>query len=199
MSATGSNNLTDHGFAGIRWSQTASYGYVPNPALQNVFMAVAMDLGDPQSPYGSVHPRDKQDVGMRLALAGKVVAYGERALYFTGPLVDKATLQQTTNEQGLSVTITYHDLSPSTNSLDDLHSPYGFEIGCLQGNTIKYIEGIATGIQGASVMVKFPDCPTGSTAEMVRYAWRDDPCPFKQCAIYSGGLPSPPFLMKLGR
>ena len=160
-------------------------------------MAVAMDLGDPHSPHGSIHPRDKQDVGMRLALAGRVVAYGERALYYTGPLVDKATLHQTSDQQGLSVTVTYHDLSPSTNSLDDLRSPYGFEIGCSQGNATTYLEGIVKSIQGASVMINFPDCPTGSKAEMVRYAWRDDPCPFKQCAIYSGGLPSPPFMMEL--
>ena len=34
--------------------------------MKDVFMAVAMDLGDPISPFGSVHPRDKQDVGYHL-------------------------------------------------------------------------------------------------------------------------------------
>ena len=93
ISTYGKDNSTNYGFAAIRWSQTASYGYVPNPAMQNVFMAVAMDLGDPGSLL-TVHPRDKQDVGMRLALAGRVIAYGDRAVYYTGPLVQTATLQR---------------------------------------------------------------------------------------------------------
>ncbi len=42
---------TDEGWsvnmARFRWSQTANYGYVPNPALPNVFMAVGHDGGDP--------------------------------------------------------------------------------------------------------------------------------------------------------
>ena len=40
-------------FPDLRWSQTAKYGYAPNPTLQNVFMAVAMDLPDFQSPWGA--------------------------------------------------------------------------------------------------------------------------------------------------
>ena len=199
MAADGKDNSTDKGFAGIRWSQTASYGYVPNPAMKNVFMAVAMDLGDPTSPFGSVHPRDKQDVGMRLAWAGRVIAYGENptSLYYTGPLVDKAAVQQQSNADITSVTVSFRELSFSTKSLDTLKSPYGFEIGCVNGNTTTYIEGTATGVQGANVMIEFPMCASGSTAGMIRYGWRDDPCVFKQCAVYSGGLPSPPFMMDL--
>eukprot|EP00662_Eupelagonemidae_sp_cell21_P027814 gene27814-53396_t len=30
------------------------------------FMAVAIDMGDHKSPYGSVHTRHKQDIGGRL-------------------------------------------------------------------------------------------------------------------------------------
>ncbi len=56
-------------------------------------MAVAMDLGDPTSPYGSVHPRDKQDVGARLVLAGRSVAYGDHSVYYTGPLAKLAKLR----------------------------------------------------------------------------------------------------------
>jgi len=51
----------------MRWHQTADFGYVPNLKMPNTFMAVTMDLGDPKSPYGSEHPRDKQDVAERLA------------------------------------------------------------------------------------------------------------------------------------
>ncbi|XP_071824346.1 sialate O-acetylesterase-like [Apostichopus japonicus] len=34
----------------IRRAQTASYGYVPNPMMEKVFMAVSLDLPDPESP-----------------------------------------------------------------------------------------------------------------------------------------------------
>lgn len=56
-------------------------------------MAVAIDLGDPTSPFGSIHPRDKQDVGARLALAGRAVAYRDSEVYFTGPLATTATMR----------------------------------------------------------------------------------------------------------
>ena len=34
-------------FAGMRWSQTANYGTLPNPAMPNTFLAQAYDLHDP--------------------------------------------------------------------------------------------------------------------------------------------------------
>lgn len=40
------------GFIDIRWTQTYEFGYVPNPGMKNVFMAVAHDLPDFDSPYG---------------------------------------------------------------------------------------------------------------------------------------------------
>ena len=58
-----------------------------------MFMAVAMDLGDPQSPFGSVHPRDKQDVGARLARSGRAVVYKDESVYFQGPLAQSAALR----------------------------------------------------------------------------------------------------------
>ena len=53
--------------------------------MKNVFMAVAMDLGDPESPNGSIHPRDKQDVGARLALSARAVVYTEKIVDYQGP------------------------------------------------------------------------------------------------------------------
>ena len=51
-------------------------------------MAVAMDLGNPSSPYTSIHPTDKSAVGYRLALSGLSLVYGKER-YFTGPIVSK--------------------------------------------------------------------------------------------------------------
>ncbi len=84
--------MSDTGFPDIRWAQTADVGYVPNDRLQNVFMAVAMDLGDPTSPFGSVHPRDKQDVGDRLSRAAMAVVYGDKTVDYLGPIASSAAI-----------------------------------------------------------------------------------------------------------
>ena len=86
LAADGTSNVTVGGFPTIRWAQTANFGFVPNSRMKNVFMAVAIDLGDPTSPYGSVHIRDKQDVGARLVLAGRAIAYGDSTVYYSGPI-----------------------------------------------------------------------------------------------------------------
>ena len=47
-------NFVGNGGVTIRWHLTADYGYTPNPLMENVFMAVAMDTYD--EPNG-IHPR----------------------------------------------------------------------------------------------------------------------------------------------
>ena len=41
----------DHGNSDVRWEQTARYGYNPNPALPNFYLAVTIDLPDLGSIY----------------------------------------------------------------------------------------------------------------------------------------------------
>ncbi|NWZ67513.1 SIAE acetylesterase, partial [Acrocephalus arundinaceus] len=108
-------------FAQIRWHQTADLGVVPNARMPSTFMAVAMDLGDEQSPYGrwvlgwgegvgmqflgaspifllflgSIHPRDKQNVAHRLLLGARAVAYGDKDVVFQGPYPTRAILEVT--------------------------------------------------------------------------------------------------------
>ena len=79
-------------FPSIRWKQTAEFGYVPNFKQPDVFMAIAMDLPDENSPYQCVHPRHKRDIADRLVLGARAVAYGED-IYWTGPIVDVARKQ----------------------------------------------------------------------------------------------------------
>ena len=100
LAPTGNDKHTVGGFPVIRWAQTADYGYVPNTRLRNVFMAVAVDLGDPTSPYGSVHPRDKQDVGLRLAMSARAVVYGENIIDFQGP-IPKTAVARLTNTSAM--------------------------------------------------------------------------------------------------
>ena len=66
-------------------------------------MAVAMDLGNKYSPFGSVHPTNKRDVGKRLSLAGLSVAYGKN-VYYTGPLLSEIKKEKEWASNVLKVT-----------------------------------------------------------------------------------------------
>ena len=47
------------GYAGLRWSQTAGFGYVPNAKMPNVFMATSLDTPRGPPDY-NVHSQYKQ-------------------------------------------------------------------------------------------------------------------------------------------
>ena len=70
------------GFAIIREAQ------VKTLALPNTGMASAVDIGDEKN----IHPTDKSDVGLRLALAAKHVAYGQDLVY-SGPVFEKEQIE----------------------------------------------------------------------------------------------------------
>jgi hypothetical protein len=57
--------------------------------LGNVGFATAIDIGDPQSPFGSVHPRHKQVVGTRLTNAALTQVYN-MALPWESPMYSTA-------------------------------------------------------------------------------------------------------------
>ena len=82
-------------------------------------MAVAMDLGNPYSPFTSAHPTNKDDVGKRLALASLGVAYN-KSEYFTGPLVSEIVIVNFEK----SLKIGFKNVTGSI----EVRSPHGFEV-----------------------------------------------------------------------
>lgn len=76
---------------------TAGGGYVvPNfrnmqatfgVGMERVAMISAADIGDPESPYGDIHPRNKTEVGRRMALAASSILYDE-PLPHSGPWIE---------------------------------------------------------------------------------------------------------------
>ncbi|KAI3354460.1 hypothetical protein L3Q82_018972, partial [Scortum barcoo] len=106
--STSEKTAADDNFPEIRWHQTADIGFVPNPRMKKTFMAVALDLPDATSPYGTIHPRDKQDVAYRLTLGARAVAYREKDVPFQGPFPSKILCAPThvsiTYDQKVSVT-----------------------------------------------------------------------------------------------
>ncbi|XP_059172853.1 sialate O-acetylesterase-like [Physella acuta] len=170
------------GFTDIRWHQTADRGYVPNPDLNNVFMAVAMDLPDFDSPSGAIHPRYKKDIGDRLAISGLAVAYNQGGL-FQGPLPSGSSL----TPAGLVIDYgTTWTLEIRVNS--------GFEVQCSHA---RWVATSITAHTQTTVTVNSANvCNTGEKITGIRYAWSESPCALHKCAVYetSKGLPAPPFV-----
>ncbi|KAM8769607.1 sialate O-acetylesterase [Acanthopagrus schlegelii] len=188
--STYKKDTTDDGFPNIRWHQTADVGFVPNRRMQKTFMAVAMDLPDENSPYGSIHPRDKQDVAFRLTLGARAVAYNEQDVAFLGPF--PKFIQSTL----MYVNIAYDQTVSVTPSKDI------FEICCSRikapcGPKSRWIEAPILQWSNTTVQVSAKVCEPTNEVAAIRYAWRDWPCKFKACPIYSssGILPAPPFIM----
>jgi len=72
--------------------------------------ASAIDLGDIDSPDNNIHPRDKQDVGSRLALVGEDLIYGADVVS-TGPVF---TLAEVVSDSPPTVRVTFDTNSVGT-------------------------------------------------------------------------------------
>ncbi|XP_072248958.1 sialate O-acetylesterase isoform X5 [Leuresthes tenuis] len=181
---------TDDGFAEIRWHQTADVGFVPNPRMKKTFMAVAFDLPDKTSPYGTIHPRDKQDVAYRLTLGARAVAYGEKDVPFLGPFPKQIV------STDVFVIVTYDRAASVTPSKDI------FEIFCSvskhpHGPKSQWVPAAIETWGPTTVLLSATYCQPPDEVTALRYAWKDSPCDFKACPIYSatGILPAPPFIV----
>ncbi len=140
-------------------------------SLANTGMAVTIDIGIP----GNIHPTNKQDVGLRLALAARVVAYGEK-IEDSGPMY-----RQTVRESGaLRV---WFDHTTGGMTAKGGGALKGFEVA---GADRKFVPAEAK-IEGTSVVAW---STTVANPLYVRYAWADNP----DCNLYNGeGLPASPF------
>ncbi|XP_062275577.1 sialate O-acetylesterase [Scomber scombrus] len=187
--STDQKGSADDGYPNVRWHQTADTGFVPNPRMKRTFMAVALDLPDEISPYGTIHPRDKEDVAYRLTLGARAVAYNEPHVPFLGPFPSKITSSQ------MYVNITYDQMVSAT------PSKYIFEICCSEilaprGPKSQWVPAPIMRSNSTTVMLSASFCPSTTEVAALRYAWRDWPCDFKACPIYSANrvLPAPPFI-----
>ncbi len=137
--------------------------------LNNTAMAVTIDIGNPDN----VHPTDKVDVGHRLALAARVLSYGE-TVEDSGPLFRQAT------PEGAMIRV-WFDHAKGLKATGGEVS--GFEVAGADG---KFAPAMAT-IDGSTVVAA---SPTVSEPLYVRYGWANSP----QCNLFNGdGLPASPF------
>jgi len=184
------------GYQGVRWAQTAAYGYAPNPQMPNVFMATAADIGQKSSPAGGPHVQDKEDVGIRLALAYReLFLQGEedQGFFTPGPIADAATWD------GQAVLVKFRNLPP--NGLQtSLPTSLGVEVS---GGDDVWMSATNISIcpDRKTVSVALPTNMT--SVEVVRYLWASNPClPEKgsECplrAAHTYALPALPFVLNV--
>lgn len=152
------------GWSMVREAQRRSLSVI------NTGMAVTIDVGDPSN----IHPRDKQDVGHRLALWARATVYGEK-IEDSGPLFRQA------NREGDHIVVRFD------HAQDGLIAR-GPEIKAFEiaGEDGKFVSAVAS-IKGNCVWVS---ASSVKDPVYVRYGWSGNP----ECNLYNKeGLPASPF------
>ena len=138
--------------------------------LPHTGMAVAIDVGDD----ADIHPKNKQEVGRRLALSAESTVYFQDQEY-SGPIIGGAQA-----EEG-KIRLSFRNAEGMKSS--DGGPIKGFAIAG-EDRVFKWAE---VEIQGDHVLVSSKEVPAPMS---VRYAWADNPA----CnLINAAGLPASPF------
>ena len=154
----------ESGWAGVRDVQRRVAAADPKVGL-----ASAVDIGD----IYDIHPANKQQVGHRLALLARKLAYGETGLVAAGPAPLSAA------RSGGAVVVRLDQ--PAVVQGDA--RPAGFEL-CDASGACRFVDATLTGDQ-VSLTV-----PAGFAPVKVRFAWADSPI----LNLYGAtGLPATPF------
>jgi len=143
-------------------------------SVPNTGMAVTIDIGDGTD----IHPKNKQEVGYRLALAAQAIAYGRDVVY-SGPIYDWMTTE------GDKIRLRFKHVYGGLTAKKIWLTPVliGFEIA---GEDRKYVPA-STSIERETVVVHSDQVPHPVA---VRYAWGMNPA----CNLYNlAGLPASPF------
>ena len=169
------------GWAKIRMAQFKAL------TIPHTGMAVAMDLADVREP-GDIHPKNKRDVGERLALWALAKDYGKKDLVYSGPLYKQMKIEA--NKIRIGFDSVGSGLTVATKKGFDpvVKEPKGkLKHFAIAGEDKKWAWADAV-IDGKTVIVSSPEVPKPVA---VRYAYTmsgDD------CNLYNNeGLPASPF------
>ena len=153
------------GWAELREAQLFTAQTVPNCGL-----AVITDIGE----AGDIHPRNKQDVGKRLALEALAKTYGK-------PIVHQGPLYKNMKIEGNTIRLEFDHVGDGLAQHGDQLA--GFAIAAADG---KFFHAQAK-IDGATIIVSGQGIEQPTT---VRYNWANNP----QATLFNhNGLPASPF------
>ena len=137
----------------------------------NVGLAVIIDIGEEKD----IHPKNKQDVGLRLALAARAIAY-KQDLVYSGPIYKSMKVE------GGKIRLAFDHVGGGLIAKDE-DKLKGFAIA---GEDLNFVWADAE-IDGETVIVSSPQIEKPAH---VRYAWSNNPV----CNLYNKeGLPASPF------
>ncbi len=156
---------TDTGWARLREAQTMTL-QTPNTA-----QAVIIDIGETDD----IHPRNKQDVGYRLSLGARKLAY-EESLVYAGPQYKSMSVEG--NKIRLEFELQGSQLEAKETELQEF---------AIAGADKKFYWAKAK-IDGNSIVVWSDEVPNPVA---VRYAWANNP--IKANLYNTEGLPASPF------
>jgi sialate O-acetylesterase len=154
-----------------QWAELRESQFLATKALPNVGIGLAIDIGDAKD----IHPRNKQEVGRRLALSALANAFG-KDIEFSGPVFKSKEVK------GNTIRLSFDHVggglvAKGSGKLE------GFAIA---GEDGKYVWADAT-IDGDTIVVSSSKVENPIN---VRYAWADNPI----CNLYNQvGLPAVPF------
>ena len=120
--------------------------------IKNGGMAVTMDIGVEKD----VHPRDKQDVGKRLALWALAKTYGQKNIAYSGPLYKKMKVE------GQKIRLYFDNVYGGLSARDGQLSDF-----IIAGEDKKFVPAQAV-IDGDTVVVSSPQV---KKPVAVRYGW----------------------------
>ena len=136
--------------------------------IANTGMITAVDLGDPYD----IHPKNKQEVGRRLALAARAQTYGEKIPY-SGPIYKSYKIE------GNKIRIFFDHIDGGLKTANG-EMPKGFTIAGVD-HKFHWADAV---IEGNTVVVSSSEV---TLPVAVRYAWADYPI----CNMYNGAPMSP--------
>jgi sialate O-acetylesterase len=142
--------------------------------LPNVGLAVTIDIGETYD----VHPLKKKEVGERLSLAARKLAYNDKKLVYSGPELVSYV------KRGNAIELTFQQVGSGLVAMGD--KP--LEQFAIAGADHKFVWASAKIIGKNKVLVA---SNLVTEPEAVRYAWANNP---KGCNLYNKeGLPASPF------
>ena len=152
------------------WAELREAQYLTSARVPHCGLAITVDIGNPTD----IHPKNKQEVGRRLALNAEALTYGLK-LEYSGPVYRKMTVQ------GKSVRLAFDHMGGELTAKGDKLK--GFAIA----GADKHFVWADAVIDGNIVVVSSPDV---AQPMAVRYDWDDNPVG----NFYNkAGLPAVPF------
>lgn len=158
------------------WAELREAQRYVSRTVPRTAMAVALDLGD----VNDIHPLNKRDVGKRLALAARRLAYGETTLVASGPTVAGVTPGRNT------LTVRFENAGGGLVLKPAPAAGAGSSSFAIAGPDRRFMWATAE-IQGNTVVLR----AAGVTNPIaVRYAWGNS----RPATLFNKqGLPAPPF------